>query len=117
MHVEDPIRVTFSTFTIVDHIATTCARNIVNSGVHKISLSDHYLVYCTRKYNGAVEIGNEIIKTYKMKNFSVDAFGLFSGMPLEQMLTETDDINVVYHWSILFSRIIDKHAPIREMYL
>ena len=37
------------------HIATTCARNIVRIGVHQVSLSDHYMVYCIRKFNGAVE--------------------------------------------------------------
>ena len=92
-----------STFTIIDHKAMTCSSNIVNLVVPKISLGDDYLVYCTRKYNGAVEIGNEMIKTCKiiMKNFGVDAFGLFI-------------IGLIHYWSTLFSRIIDKHAPICE---
>ena len=38
-----PTRVTLTTSSTIDHIATTCARNIVKSGVHEISLSDHYM--------------------------------------------------------------------------
>ena len=52
--INEPTRVTLNTSTIIDHIATTCARNILKSGVHEISLSDHFLVYCIRKFNGAV---------------------------------------------------------------
>ena len=78
-----------STFTIIDHIAMTYSSNIVNLGVLNISLGDDYLVCCTRKYNGAVEIGYEIIKTCKMKNFSVGAFlADVSGMLWEQILTK-----------------------------
>ena len=44
--IEEPIRATLSSSTIIDHIATTCPRNIVEAGVRKISLSDHYMEYC-----------------------------------------------------------------------
>ena len=55
----EPTRVTLETATIVDHIATTCARNIVESGVHKVSLSDHFMVYCIRIFDGAVKKDHE----------------------------------------------------------
>ena len=106
-----------TTSSIIDHIATTNARNIVSSGVHKVSLSDHYLVYCIRKFNGAVEKDHKMIKTRKMKHFNEEAF-LADGSAIcwEQILTETDDINVlVNYWSRLFSLIIEKHAPVCEM--
>ena len=72
--VEEPSWVTLATSSIIDHVATTCARNILKSGVHKVSMSDHHMVYCIRKFNGAVEKGNKMIKTRKMKNFSEEAF-------------------------------------------
>ena len=65
---------TLDTSSIIDHIATTCARNIVKSGVHEVSMSDHYMVYCIRKFNGAVEKSHKMIKTRKMKNFNEQAF-------------------------------------------
>ena len=115
--VEEPTRVTLTTSSIIDHIATTCARNIVKSGVHEVSMSDHYMVYCIRKFNGAVDKDHKVIKTRKMKNFNEAAFlADVSGICWEQMLSETDDINIlVNNWSNLFSLMIDKHAPITEM--
>ena len=53
--VGEPTRVTLETATIIDHVATTCARNITKTGVHEVSLSDHYMVYCIRKFSAAVK--------------------------------------------------------------
>ena len=72
--IEDPPRVTLDSATVIDHVATTCPRNIMKSGVLEVSLSDHYMVYCDRKFNGAVEKGQKTIKTRKMKNFNEEAF-------------------------------------------
>ena len=115
--VEEPTRVTLTTSSIIDHIATTRARNIVKSGVYKVSLSDHYMVYCIRKFNRAVEKGHKMIKTRKMKNFNEEAFlADVSSICWEQMLSETDDIDVlVSNWSNFFSLIIEKHAPMTVM--
>ena len=60
--VGEPTRVTLETATLIDHFATTCARNIVRAGVHEVSLSDHFMVYCIRKYNGAVEKDHKKLK-------------------------------------------------------
>ena len=86
-------------------------------GANEVSMSDHYMVYCIRKFNGAVEKGHKMIKTCKMKTFNEQAFlSDVAGINLEQMLNETDDINVlVNHWTNIFSLIVDKHAPLCEM--
>ena len=72
--IEEPTRVTLNTATIIDHIVTTCRRNIVNSGVYQMALSDHYLVYCIHKFNGEVTKDNEVIKTRKMNKFEEGQF-------------------------------------------
>ena len=115
--IEEPARVSLTTSSIIDHIATTHAGNIVKSGVFEVSLSDHYIVYCIRKFNGAVEKGHQMIKTRKMKNFSEEAFAAdVSSMCWEQMLSRTDDLDVlVSNWSNLLSLIIEKHAPMTMM--
>ena len=115
--IEEPTRVTLTTSTIIDHIATTDSSNILNSGVYKISLSNHYMVYCTRKLNGAIEKDHKMIKTRKMKNFNEDAFlADVSAICWEQILYNTDDVNVlVSNWSSMFSLIIEKHAPMANM--
>ena len=115
--IEEPTRVTLVTVTVIDHVATTCPRNIIKSGVLEVSLSDHYLVYCIRKFNGAVEKGHKNIKTRKMKNFNEEAFlADVTGICWEQILPETDDTNLLVNfWSEIFSLIIEEHAHLIEM--
>ena len=60
--IEEPTKVTLSSATIKDHIATTCPRNILEAGVRKVSFSDHYMVYYVRKQNGSITKGHKIIK-------------------------------------------------------
>ena len=55
---------------IIDQVTTIYARNILKSGVHEVSISDHHMVYCICKCNGAVEKGHKMIKIWKMTNFS-----------------------------------------------
>ena len=59
--IKEPTRVTLDISSIIDHITTTCARNIIKSGVHEVSMSDHNMVYCIRKFNGAAEKGHKMI--------------------------------------------------------
>ena len=43
-------RETLKSPTLIDHIATPRKSNIITAGFHGISISDHYLVYCVRKF-------------------------------------------------------------------
>ena len=115
--IEEPTRVTLTSSSIIDHIATTSARNIIESGVHKVSMSDHYMVFCVRKFESALKKDHKVITTRSMKNFDKDAFlADVAGICWEQGFSETDDVNVlVTQWSTLFSLIIDKHAPIKAL--
>ena len=54
---------------IIDHIAINRTKNVLKSGVHKVTMSDYFMVYCIRKFNGAVEKDHKIIKVRKMRKF------------------------------------------------
>ena len=90
----------------------TTSFNILKCGVYQVSLSDHYLVYCVRKFNGAVAKGHKVIKTRKMKTCNEEAFRAdVASIWWEQLLGETDNTDaLVQHWSNLFSLIINKHV-------
>ena len=51
--IETATRETASSSILIDHVATNDKSNIVISGVHPLGLSDHYLVYCIRKFHGS----------------------------------------------------------------
>ena len=109
-------RVTLTSKTLIDHIATTNKSNIVVSDVKEISLSDHYLVYCVRKFRGASKKQHKIISTRQMKNFCEESFlNDLKSVDWKKIVTSTDDINqTVEQWSSMFSIILEKHAPMRN---
>ena len=53
--VENLTRVTLETAAVIDNIATTCTGYIINVGVHELSQRDHHMIYCMKKFNGAVK--------------------------------------------------------------
>ena len=115
--IEEPTRVTLGTATLIDHIATTCPNNVLESGVLKISMSDHYMVYCIRKLNSYFKKDHKAIKTRNMKNFSEEAFLQdFATINWQDVLGTSDDVNkLVERFSTLFSLMIERHAPLRQI--
>ena len=47
--IQEPTRTTCSTSSLIDHILTNCCEKISQSGIINIGLSDHQLIFCTRK--------------------------------------------------------------------
>ena len=114
--IESPSRETLTSATLIDHIATTNKSNIVTSGVHKTSLSDHYLIYCVRKFRGACKKHHKHISTRQTKNFDQTKFvNDLLEVDWRGIVRNTDDIDVVVNnWTSTFSLILEKHAPIRN---
>ena len=75
------------------------------------------MVYCVRKFNGNLKKDHKNIRARIMKKFSEEAFSNdVASMDWEQVLGHSDDINVlVNNWSSIFSAIIEKHAPLRQI--
>ena len=61
--IKELTQATLNTSTIIDHVATTASRSMLKSSVYKVSMSDHFMVYCIKKLSGAVTIGHKTIKT------------------------------------------------------
>ena len=114
--ISEPTRETIDTSTIIDHIAVNVESNIIESGVLKLALSDHYLVYAIRKFRGYIPCNHKMIKTRQMKNFNEELFLKdLANVDWQQILTCSQDINVVVqNWTNMLSLIIEKHAPLRE---
>ena len=111
--IKEPTRVTLDSSTLIDHIATTHCNNITESGVLKISLSDHYLVYCVRKLRGGVKHQHKYITSRQLKNFNHEAFLTdLSEIDWEALVASAQDIDdAVRKWTQIFSLILEKHAP------
>ena len=115
--IDEPTRVTLTSSTLIDHLATTSIDNILESGVHKVSLSDHYMVFCKHKLNAAVGGGQKLVKSRNMKNCNEGSFlADISHFYWDELVNRTDETNkIVNDWSSMFSAVIEKHAPIIAM--
>ena len=75
------------------------------------------MVYCKRKLNGAVSGSHKMIVTRNMKNFNQEAFVADAAcICWETVVNNFSDTNdMIREWLSLFSAIVEKHAPVREM--
>ena len=109
-------RETLISSTLIDHIATTNKSNIVVSGVHQTSISDHYLVYSVRKFRGGVKKQHKNISSRQMKNFSESQFlDDLQKVDWKGIVSHTVDVNIIVEqWTTMFSLVLEKHAPLRN---
>ena len=111
--ITEPTRETENTSTIIDHIAVSDINNIVESGVVKAAISDHYVVYSVRKYQGGIKHNHKHIHTRQLKNFNKEAFlADLDDVNWSAILVCSDDINVIVDkFMRTLSLVIEKHAP------
>ena len=69
-----PTRTTCNTSTLIDHILTNTHDNISQSGIINTAISDHNMIYCTRKilkkrYNKYKELTFRLLRIYSVDNF------------------------------------------------
>ena len=114
--INEPTRETIMTSTLLDHVAVSNAINIVESGVYRVALSDHYLVYAVRKFRGTLNKQHKVIRTRQMKEFDKELFlADLASVDWHSLLHCPADINLlVEHWTNMLAMIIQRHAPIIE---
>ena len=115
--IKEPTRVTLNSATLIDHIAVSNPEKIPESGIIKVALSDHYAIYCIRRFMDSFKRHRKTITSRKMKNFNSDKF-LYDLCQIDwdQVVATSDNVNsAVEKWSHLLSLVIEKHAPLRTM--
>ena len=110
-----PTRVTSRSFTIIDHILARFSERVTQLGVIDIGLSDHQLIYYTRKISRIKRGSHKQIKFRSFEHYAVDLF--------EQELSKLNfpnyqnynDINEAYNDFIQkIMNVIDKVTPMKE---
>ena len=114
--ITEPTRETTNTATLIDHIAVSNTNNIVESGVTKTAMSDHYLAYAIRKFQGGSKRQHRVIKTRQMKHFDDKSVLQYLALvDWKTHLRSSADINtIVETFTSLISGVIRKYAPLVE---
>ena len=112
--ITDYTRVTDRSKTLIDHLLSNEPQNIVDSGVIKICISDHYLIYGIRKFQ-TIKSEPKYIESRRMKNFDAQLFVSDLQNAPWGLINECNDTNeMVSIWEKIFTDILDIHAPLRK---
>ena len=98
--------------TTIDLILTTDKSKISQSGVIEYGVSDHYIIYCTRKIQKALFNYHKSIKIRSLKNYNKEAFNLsLETVDWSSVSQCTTADNAWNGFKSIFLENIDKHAP------
>ena len=111
-----PTRITKNSSSLLDHVLTNSADRISQFGIVNVGLSDHQLIYCTRKITQTRLNAHKYVKMRSLKYYSEDLY--------VKKLKEIDfpdysnfkDINETYSdFTEKVASVIDEIAPIKEV--
>ena len=73
--IQSPTRVTCSTSTLIDHILTSAPSRVSQKGVINVGVSDHQLIFCTRKISKIKTSGaHKNLNFHSLKNYTADYY-------------------------------------------
>ena len=72
--IKEPTRITCSTSTMLDHILTNSSERVSQKGVIDVGISDHQLIYCTRKIKRIKHNMHNQIQVRSLKKYSAEIF-------------------------------------------
>ena len=73
--IKSPTRIICSSISLIDHISLSLPERISQEGAINLGLSDHQLIYCTRKISTIKTRGvHKKIKFRSLKNYAIDAY-------------------------------------------
>ena len=72
--IKTPTRVPCSTSSSIDHILTTFPERVLQQGIIDVGLSDHQLIFCTRKFSRAKVGTHKQITFHSLKNFTTEIY-------------------------------------------
>ena len=112
--IKEPTRITETSASLLDHIFTNNTEKIYQSGVLNKGISDHLIVYCSRKVLRGQIGKHKTIKIRSLKNYSPIEF--LSKLRNVDWTNVTNCTNVNEAWDNfkkIFFEVLDEVAPIK----
>ena len=72
--IKEPTRITYSTSTLLDHILTNSSEKVSQKDMIDEAISDHQLIYCTRKIKRIKHNMHNQIQVRSLKKYSAEIF-------------------------------------------
>ena len=113
--IKEPTRTTHTTQTIIDHIITNRPERVYESGVIPCGISDHDLIFMTKKIRSPKsKFAPHIINIRNQNRFDLRAFqhDILNNIPFDEIKATCKDVNEIWlQWKTFFLDILDKHMP------
>ena len=116
--IDEPTRTTDRTSTLLDHILVNTPSKVSQSGVLNKCLSDHDIIYMTRKHQN-IKIGkHNTINIRSMKNYTKELFIQKLSEVQFPIYSDFENVNDAYTDLLSkFMSVIDKIAPLKQIRL
>ena len=101
--IKEATRITCSTSTLLDHILTNSSEKVSQKGVIDAGISDHQLIYCTRKIKRTKHNMHNQIQVRSLKKYSAEIFA--NALKTVQFLNYNIFLNVNVAYSDLLNKI------------
>ena len=114
--IKEPTQITCSTSTLLDHNFTNSSEKVSQKGVIDVGISDHQLIYCTRKIKRIKHNVHNQIQVRSLKTCSAKTFT--NALKTDQFPNYNIFWNVNVAYSDLLNKILDTTdnvAPIKEI--
>ena len=113
--ISSPTRVTCNSSTIIDHILTNRANNVSQSGVIDFGISDHNIIFFTRKIKKIKLNQHTYIKYRSFKNYSVNEYEEKLKQANFPNYLNFDNMDAAYcSFLKILMNVIDSLAPSKE---
>ena len=111
--ITEPTRVTLTSKTLIDLCITNSQEKVTDSGVIHLGISDHSLVFLTRKAQ-YYRNGPRVIETRHFKHFDKGKFlSDLNQLSWANVDLYSDPNDLWRQWKEMFLGCIDKHAPLK----
>ena len=113
--IEEPTRTTSTSSTLIDHILTNYKQKVSQSGVICTGLSDHEMIFCTRKITKHKSNAHKQFKFRSFKNYSDEQYRSLLGDANFPNYGNFTDVDLAYKdFTERLMSVIDQVAPIKE---
>lgn len=107
-------RVSTSSQTIIDLVLTSDKSKISNSGVIDYGLSDHSMIFCTRKTRRSVFNCHSSVRSRSLKNYNTEALlDLLDSLDWSDVFSSSSVDEAWYYFKTLFLSAVDRIAPLK----
>ena len=116
--ISDPTRITDSSKSIIDLIFTSSYEKVSQSGVVDIGLSDHMMIFCTRKISKGQIGKHQTIQIRSMKNYTAEILNDELCNVDWSGVLNCDNVHDAWcNFKLEFTKVLDKICPVKHIRL